>query len=187
LLPERFARVVVGNTILHTFDPALRDVLAWAQYPIDNGERVVLHTAQVTWARHTRQERNLWPGPVVSATTVEPLSAAEVAAYDAPFPEEIYRAGLRQTNDFIPMTPDDPTVLTSKDVWTALRRWNRPFLTVWGAGDVATSGWEKVFQDEIPGAAGQLHQVLDRCNHFMQEDQGPTIAHVIADFIEANP
>jgi haloalkane dehalogenase len=58
---------------------------------------------------------------------------------------------------------------------------------VWGAGDVATLGWDQVFQDNVPGAKSQPHQILENCSHFMQEDQGPAIASAIADFIESNP
>jgi haloalkane dehalogenase len=185
--PDRFARVVAGNTILHTFDPALRDTLRWAQYPIDDGERVVVQTALVEWARLSYQVRDFRPGEIISAITAEPLSPAEVAAYNAPFPEEIYRTGLRQTNAMIALTPGHPTTATGKRIWSTLHGWDRPFMTVWGGEDQATQGWEKVFQDQVPGAAGQAHEVLDHCNHFMQEDQGPTVGRLIADFIDKNP
>jgi haloalkane dehalogenase len=185
--PDRFARVVAGNTVLHTFDPALRDVLSWANYTIDAGERVVLQTALVDWARLSYKVRDLRPGEIISSITAEPLPPAAIAAYNAPFPEEIYRTGLRQTNVLIPLTPSDPAVATYKAMWTTLHDWDRPFLTVWGAGDQATLGWDKVFQNQVPGAAGQEHQILDHCNHFMQEDQGPVVGRIIADFINKNP
>jgi haloalkane dehalogenase len=185
--PDRFARVVAGNTILQTFDPALRDLLRWPQYPIDDGERVVSQTALVEWARLSYQVRDFRPGEIIASITAEPLSPAAVAAYNAPFPEEIYRAGLRQTNALIPLTPGHPTIATGRGIWATLHRWDRPFLTIWGAGDQATLGWEKVFQDQVPGAAGQPHQILDHCNHFMQEDQGPAIGHIVGDFIDKNP
>ena len=185
--PDRFARIVAGNTILQTFDAALKDVLSWPQYPIDGGERVVLQTAQVEWARMLYLHREVRPSDSVAGISVAGLTPEEIAAYDAPFPEEIYRAGLRQTNMFIPLTPNDPTIITSKRFWETLDKWDRPFLTVWGAGDVATAGWEQVFQERVPGAKGQPHTILDDCNHFMQEDQGPAIATTIADFVDANP
>ena len=181
---ERFARAVAADTILHTCEPWLEGRLAWANHPIDGG-RMVVQEALLEWMLLPQRQRELSPGAVVNSVAVRELSPAEIAAYDAPFPDESHRAGLRQMNALIPVTRGDPAAAIDRESFAALRRWQRPFLTVWGDRDPGTSGWERVFQQEIPGAAGQPHRVLEGCGHFLQEDRGPEFGAIIADFVEA--
>jgi haloalkane dehalogenase len=42
-----------------------------------------------------------------------------------------------------------------------------------------------VFQQQVPGAAGQPHRILAGAGHFLQEDRGPEFGAIIADFVEA--
>ena len=44
-----------------------------------------------------------------------------------------------------------------------------------------------MFQREVPGTAGQPHTTIEGAGHFLQEDRGPELATVIADFVEATP
>jgi haloalkane dehalogenase len=75
-----------------------------------------------------------------------------VAAYDAPFPEERFKAGARQFPILIPIAPDDPAVPKNRRAWEALRRWEKPFLTAFSDGDPITKGGELLLQLAIPGA-----------------------------------
>ena len=56
----------------------------------------------------TQRNRVLSPGAIVSSIAVKGLTDDEVAAYDAPFPDEHHRAGLRQMNALIPVSRNDP-------------------------------------------------------------------------------
>ncbi len=123
----------------------------------------------------------------MQSITVDDLSTAEQAAYDAPFPDESHRAGLRHMNTLIPVSRNGVSAAICHASWEVLRDWGRPFLTVWGADDPGTSGWEVVFQEDVPGAAGMPHQILDNCGHFLQEDRGVDFATIISDFIAATP
>ena len=51
------------------------------------------------------------------------------------------------------------------------------------ADTVATRGWERVFQERVPGARGQAHVTLAGAGHFLQEDAGPELGRVVADVI----
>jgi haloalkane dehalogenase len=42
-----------------------------------------------------------------------------------------------------------------------------------------------VFQREVPGCTGQPHTTMEGGGHFLQEDCGPELARVVADFIAA--
>ncbi|MCH2185538.1 haloalkane dehalogenase, partial [Myxococcota bacterium] len=35
---------------------------------------------------------------------------------------------------------------------------------------------DKVFQERVPGAAGQPHGFIEKAGHFLQEDAGPELA-----------
>jgi haloalkane dehalogenase len=179
---DRFARVVAADTVLHTCDPAYADVLAWANYGIADG-RVVHQEALVDWMLATQRTRDISPGAIVESIVLQPLSPAEVAAYDAPFPSEDCRAGLRQMNALIPLTRNDPGAALDRATLDVLRTWRKPFLTLWAEADEGTAGWERVFQQEVPGAAGQAHAIIAGASHFIQEDKGVEVADLVADFV----
>jgi haloalkane dehalogenase len=44
-------------------------------------------------------------------------------------------------------------------------------------------GGERRFIERVPGAAGLDHRTIEGAGHFLQEDQGPQLAEVIATFI----
>jgi haloalkane dehalogenase len=184
--PDRFARVVAADTVLHTSDPWLAERLEWANYSIEGG-RVVHQEALVDWMLAAQRQRDLRPGMIVQAIVAEQLTADEVAAYDAPFPEEVHRAGLRQMNALIPLTRSDPGSAIDRASFEALRSWHRPFLTIWGENDPGTRGWEAVFQEQVPGAANQAHAILAGAGHFIQEDRGAEFGRLISEFIEVTP
>ena len=71
------------------------------------------------------------------------LRAAElppevVAAYDAPFPDERYKAGARQFPRWCRRRPDDPAAPPNRAAWEVLERWTKPFLTAFSDGDPVT-------------------------------------------------
>jgi haloalkane dehalogenase len=40
-----------------------------------------------------------------------------------------------------------------------------------------------VLKRTIPGAAGREHPVIEGAGHFLQEDAGPQLAEIVADFV----
>ena len=67
------------------------------------------------------------------------LTTDEVKAYDAPFPEEIYMTGIRT----LPSMASMLDIEASLAAWEALKRYNRPFLTIFGQYDMLV-GSEKI-------------------------------------------
>ncbi len=166
--PERFARVVISNTGLPTGDVPLTD-------------------AFMNWKARNQQmiERGDIPtGRMLAGSTRDP--SVEVA-YDAPFPDPSYKAGPLVMPQRVPVTPDDPARPANAAAWEVLRSWEKPFLTAFGDSDPVTAGWEKPFQDEVPGAQGQQHVVLEGARHFIQESHGPELAEIIVRFMKNNP
>ena len=162
--PDLFARVVVANTALPTGDQPMSD-------------------AFLNWRTYSQTTQDFDCGWIVNGGTTRALSEAEIAAYNAPFPDDRYKAGARQFPTLVPATPDDPAAAPNRAAWAVLRSLQIPVLTAFGADDKIMAGVDGVFQSMMPGAAGQDHCVLPSAGHFLQEDVGPELARRVVDFI----
>ena len=111
--------------------------------------------------------------------------AEVVAAYDAPFPDDSYKAGARSFPSLVPTGSDDPAPRRPGAAWKVLGRFDRPVLCAFSDGDPITKGGERAFLRGVPGAEGQPHATIEGGGHFLQEDKGPEVAEVVAAFIAA--
>ena len=184
--PERFASVVATNTILHTSDPGLDGRIRWANHGVEGG-RVVLEEALVDYVAFTQRARVLRASDFVAFTARTTLSPEVLAAYDAPFPDERYQAGMRQFPSLIPLTRNDPGAVLNRATWAALERFDRPFLTAYSDGDDASAGWDTLFQQRVPGARGQAHRTITGAGHFVPEERGDELAQAVVDFLASVP
>src|SRR5258708_32955054 len=116
--PARFARVVATNTILHTCDPALAGALTWAHHGVGDG-RVMLQEALLDYVSFYQRAPDIVPSFFLNAVA-GPLSADVLAAYDAPFPDKSFKAGLRQLTALLPPTPNDPGAAIGRPTIAAL-------------------------------------------------------------------
>ena len=182
--PDRFAKVVATNTILHTCEPTLAGKLTWAHHGV-GADRMLLQETLLDYISFYRRSPDITPSVFLDAVA-GPLSAAVLAAYDAPFPDRAHKAGLRQLTALIPLTRNDPGARISASTMAALHRWDKPFLTAYSDSDPATAGWDAVFQDRIPGARGQHHSTIAGAGHFVPEQQGRRLADIIAEFVGAS-
>ena len=180
--PDRFARIVTTNTILHTADPSLAGRTGWALHGVEGQPRVVVEEAALDYIV-TTAHYPVPPSGFVSAATSSDVASDVLAAYDAPFPDESHAAGLRVMPLLIPLTRNAQGAKINRATTAFLRTWDRPFLTAFGDSDVATRGWDTVFQDSVPGARGQPHTTISGAGHFIQEDKGEELAAVVAAFI----
>lgn len=156
--PERFAGVIAGNTGL----------------PTGNG----LTEGFKAWLAFSQSVPQMPIGMLLNGGSKRELSAAEQAAYDAPFPDETYKEGARQFPVLVPVTPEHASVVENQAAWAVLERFDKPFLTAFSDGDAVTKGGEAVFQVRVPGAKGQPHVILSG-GHFLQEDSPAEIAGLI--------
>ena len=179
--PDRFARVMATNTILHTCEPALAGKLAWAHHGTEDG-RMLLQETLLDYVSFYQRAPDITPSVFLDAVA-GPLDSAVLAGYDAPFPDRTYKAGLRQLTALIPLTRNDPGARIGATTMAALRQWDKPFLTAYSDADPATRGWDSVFQERVPGARGQNHTTITGAGHFVQEQQGPRLADIIVEFV----
>lgn len=166
--PDRFDRVVVGNTGLPTGHGAPSE-------------------AFLAWQSFSQSADDFPVGAIIGAGCTTELSADVVAAYDAPFPDDAFKAGPRVMPALVPTSTADPASAANIAAWEVLGSFERPLLTAFSDGDPITAGGAAPFESKVPGAQGQQHSVIKGGGHFLQEDRGPQLASVIDRFIADNP
>jgi haloalkane dehalogenase len=163
---DRFARIVAANTALPTGD-----------MPMGRAFQV--------WQQLSQRGETLDVGRIIQNGCRTPLADDVVAAYDAPFPDESYKAGARQFPLLVPTAPDDPATPANRAAWQALGQWDKPFLTAFSDGDPITQGADLLMQRHIPGTKGQPHTTIVGGGHFLQEDRGAELAQVIIAWLQS--
>jgi haloalkane dehalogenase len=166
--PDRFARVVAANTFLPTGDT-------------DPGE------AFFAWQRFSQEVEVFPAGGIVKGGCVTDVSDEVRAAYDAPFPDESYKAGARQFPMLVPSRPDDPAHDDNVAAWVGLAAFDRPFLCAFSDSDPITRGADGTLKERIAGARGRPHTTIVGAGHFLQEDKGEDLARVVVDFVASTP
>lgn len=162
--PDRFARVVAANTGLPTGETDMP--APW-------------------WAFHDAVQK----APVLDiARFVQSGCRTRLpedvrAAYDAPFPNELYKAGPRAMPGLVPVTPDDPGGEDNRRAWAVLSELDVPVLCAFSDGDPITRPMEPVLRRTLPGAADRTHPTIAGAGHFLQEDAGEEFARVVATFV----
>ena len=164
---DRFARIVVANGGLPTGDHEM---------PL----------AFKTWQKFARNTPRFPVGRLVKRGCKTSLPDEVVAAYDAPFPDDSYKAAARVFPDLVPTKPDDPATPANRRAWEVFKRWEKPFLTAYSDGDPITRGADQPFRELVPGAKDQPHTTIEGARHFLQEDKGEELARVVVDFVRRN-
>jgi haloalkane dehalogenase len=162
VFPDRFARLVIGNTGL----------------PIGTGSSAGFDQ----WLAFSQNVPQFPVGTIVNMGTKRELTPAEIAAYDAPFPNESYKEGARQFPTLVPITPGHASVAENVAAWKVLESFERPVLTCFSDSDPVSAGGEKAFINRVPGAKGQAHTIIRDAGHFLQEDKPEELVALIDGF-----
>jgi haloalkane dehalogenase len=163
-MPERFVRVCASNTFLPTGE---------------NGATPAFEA----WRNFSQTVEDFDSGFILNSGSARGLSDDVRAAYNAPFPDNRFKAGARRFPMLVVTDPDMPSAAENRAAWTVLDAFDKPFLTLFGDSDFVTLGAEKVMQKRIPGCAGQPHRIIERAGHFIQEDAGAEIAGLLVDWM----
>ncbi|WP_019852755.1 haloalkane dehalogenase [Actinopolyspora mortivallis] len=162
--PDGFLGAVAANTGMPTGDRDMPEV--WWRF-----------------RRTVEQAENLDVGRLVESGCARPMPPEVRAAYDAPFPDESYKAGPRVMPTLVPTTPDDPATEANRAAWEVLARSDVPLLTAFSDSDPITGPMGPVLRRKVPGATGQPHTTLENAGHFLQEDAGTELGRVVAEFV----
>ncbi len=164
-MDDRFSAISLSNTGLPTGDQKMSD-------------------AFLRWQAFSQNDAEFDIGQIVNLFGHDELSEAEVEAYRAPFPTDEFKAGARQFPLLVPTRPDDPAADDNRKAWTALTRWDKPFLLAFSDSDPVTGGGDRPFLKLVPGTQGQPHLTLHG-RHFIQEEDGPRWAQAVIDWLKA--
>ncbi len=126
------------------------------------------------WKAYVARTPDLEVGKLIARSS-SGLSAAELAAYDAPFPDATYKAGVRAFPQLVPVSPDMDGVDISKRAaafWS--QTWNgKTFMAVGMKDPVLGPPVMAMMRTMIRGCPAPLE--LADAGHFVQE-QGDVVA-----------
>ena len=119
------------------------------------------------WRAYANAHPDLAVGTLLRRS-VPGLTEAEAAAYDAPFPDASYKAGVRAFPNLVMTEPDMPGVAISRAAAGFWARWDGPsFLAVGAQDPVLGLPAMRRLREVIRGAPEPL--VLADAGHFVQE------------------
>jgi haloalkane dehalogenase len=104
-----------------------------------------------------------------------------IAAYDAPYIDAASKAGARAFPLILPTEPDAPGAAAGKRVADGLRDDDRPALVLWADSDPVLPiqvGERVSSQLNLPAP-----RLIANASHFLQEDAGPEIGSIIAEWL----
>jgi pimeloyl-ACP methyl ester carboxylesterase len=146
--PARIERLIVMNTMFATGESLSPGFIAWRDY--------------------VAKSPDLKPGALIQRGAPH-LTAAEAAAYDAPFPDITYKAGVRRFPQLVPDSPNDPFAAISREArawWTTQWR-GKSFMAVGMADPVLGGPVMAEVRAAIRGCPPPLE--IPDGGHFVQE------------------
>ena len=160
-MPDRFAGLIIMNTALATGVPPSEGFMAWRAYVAANPDLAV--------------------GKLMKRSCPE-LSDAEMAAYDAPFPDVSYKAGVRRFPAMVMTDPDMEGVETSKRALLFWReQWSgESFMAVGAQDPVLGPEIMERMRGVIRGCPEAL--ILPDTGHFVQESGDLVAAAALKSF-----
>lgn len=147
-MPDRFARLVIMNTVLATGKTAGEGFANWRAYVAANPDLAI--------------------GRIMGRSCSH-LTEAEIAAYDAPWPDATYKAGVRR---FPPMVMTDPGMEGIETSKRALNFWRNDWQ---GDSFMAIGMQDPVIGPDLMGwMRGNIRNCpeplrLENAGHFVQE------------------
>jgi haloalkane dehalogenase len=160
--PERISRIVIMETGPFTGHQKMSD--AWFAF-----------------RDFVRDNEDVPVGMLVRGACKEDPGEEVIAAYEAPYPNAASKAGARAFPLILPTTPEMAGAVEGKRVADGLRVDDRPALVLWADSDpvLPLSVGERVSsQLNLPAP-----RVVENASHFLQEDAGPQIGAIIAEWL----
>ncbi|MGI8557137.1 MAG: haloalkane dehalogenase [Solirubrobacteraceae bacterium] len=159
---ERIERLVILDTGLFTGHQKMTD--AWFQF-----RNFVERTEDLPVGMLVRGACHTDPGDDV------------IAAYDAPYPSTAAKAGARAFPLMLPLEPKDPGGPEGQRVLEGMAADKRPTLMLWADSDPVLP---LSVGERFAAAIGRdTPRVIEHASHFLQEDQGPLIGRLIAEWL----
>ena len=100
--PSKFSGMLLANTML----------------PIGKGASEGFEA----WKKYSQTVEDFNSGKIVNNASLKKLSDDEIAAYNAPFPDDSYKACARQFPNLVPLYPDDASVPENIAAWGNIKK-----------------------------------------------------------------
>ncbi|MBI4763145.1 MAG: alpha/beta fold hydrolase [Deltaproteobacteria bacterium] len=159
--PERFKRLVAMNTGI---TPGVKS-----------------HKAFSDWLRSSQAMKEMPVDQMMRRAVNRPLTDAEAAAYQAPFPSKEYQTCALLFPRLVPIRPDQPGSYDNRLAIERLKTLDLPVKLIWGEKDEVTKPngpyLARVFKN-----AGPL-EMIKNAGHMIQEDAGEKVGKQILEWI----
>ena len=167
---RRFARLVILNTFLPSGEDKISPAfMQWRAFSQKVGRRMQV-------------------GRLIAQTiTSYALPAEIIAAYDAPYPDDSYKAGAAIFPSLVPIRPEMPGAAEMRTARAKLAGWTKPAQVMFSDGDPILGGAAGFFRRLIPSAAQQPEITIRGAGHFLQEEKGDEIANQVLAFMARTP
>lgn len=163
--PERFNRLVAMNTGI---TPGVKS-----------------HPAFSDWLRASQGMKEMQADRVMRQVVNHPLSEAEAAAYQAPFPSKEYQICALLFPRLVPIRPDQPGAYDNRRAIERMKTLDLPVKLIWGEKDEITKPngpyLANIFKNAEPV------EIIKNAGHMIQEDAGGEVAYRILEWIKNNP
>lgn len=168
--PELFDRMVLANTLLPRGD---------------NGSGGAKRFKK--WRAGILARPEFPMGEMVAEGVRVKLTPEAIAAYDAPFPDESYKAGPRRFPMILPIELANKASAANKVAWDKLASYEKPVLTIFSKmfARSASLGPQQHL-DHIPGTKGQDHALIKKASFYIVDDASKELAERTLAFIKAN-
>ena len=193
--PGTFRRLIIANTMLPTCDDRFFKVspgfYSWKTFAFRTGLKDDIWMAE---------RGGRWPGQIMVQKAVGPsnpkMDPAERAAYDAPYPDDTYKAGARMFPELVPTPSTDPTsrpVMVEAEnnaaAWGVLQKFTKPVLLAFSDEDTVMAGGDAIWLEHCPGTKhpGVEHVTINGVGHFLQDGGAEQLVGAIAALISATP
>jgi haloalkane dehalogenase len=193
--PGAFRRLVIANTMLPTCDDSFFKVspgfYSWKTFAFRTGLQDDIWMAE---------RGGRWPGQIMAQKAVGPsnpkMDLAERAAYDAPYPDDTYKAGARMLPELVPTPPTDPTgrsmmaeAENNAAAWSVFQQFTKPVLLAFSDEDTVMAGGDAIWLKHCPGTKhpGVEHITINGVGHFLQDGGADQLLRAIAALISATP
>ena len=193
--PGVFRRIVVANTMLPTCDDNFFKVsqgfYSWKTFAFRTG----LKDDQWIEERGSR-----WPGQIMAQKAIGPsnpkMNSDEMDAYNAPYPDDSFKAGARMFPELVPTPFSDPTkrpaikeAENNAAAWAIFQKFSKPVLLAFSDEDTVMAGGDTIWLKHCPGTKhpGVKHVTIKGVGHFLQDGGADQLIDAINNFIKATP
>lgn len=163
--PERVSRIV-------TLDTAIDPREAW------------MSELWVRFREFVEATTDFPVGQIMQTSCFKQLPDDVIAAYDAPFPVAESKAGTIGLPMSVPKPVEGQRIPAYESIAEGLRADSRPMLMLWGQEDMiltVASG------ERLASSLGRrLDHVIPEAGHGLQEDQGPLVGTLTADWLTSD-